>query len=69
MKSPTTEEAQKAQEALAKLKMLLHTGRISYDNAAHFAEPHLKTLNAYTKAKARDAGLSVKPISFSGYMR
>jgi len=67
--APTPEEATKAMTALRKLRDTFKSGRISYDNAKHFSEPYIATINAYMKSKARAAGVSFKPMSFTGFMR
>lgn len=58
-----------AVKALNKIKTLMSTGKISYDNAKFFATPYLETVNAYGKARAKEAGLSFRATSFSGFMR
>lgn len=68
-RTPTAEESHHAIEALNSIKAALRTGRISYDNAKHFALPYLATFNEYSKAKAKERGLTIKPITFAGFMR
>ena len=67
--NPTKEQASEATEALNKIKASLRIGRISYDNAKHFSIPYLDTLNAYTKNRAKAAGLTSRKITFTGFMR
>jgi hypothetical protein len=66
---PTKEQAQEASQALAKIRDLLRAGRISYDNAKHFAQPHIATLDAYAASKAREIGLRPRKFSFAAFMR
>ncbi len=70
MSTPTKAEAQKAVEAMQKLRHLFKTNAISYDNAAFFAKPYLETFNAYSRAKARAAGLTPpRAMSWTGFIR
>lgn len=69
MEKTTQKDAARSMEALAKLRTLLAQGRISYDAAQEFAAPHLKTWNAYSKTKARAAGLSSPALSFFSFFR
>lgn len=67
--NPSKQQAAEATEALNRIKASLRLGRISYDNAKHFSQPYLDTLNAYAKNRAKAAGLTTRSISFTGFMR
>lgn len=67
--APTKAEAKRSMEALQKLKFLLKQDRISYDAASEFAQPHLATWNAYTKATARKMGGRISTLSFGSFVR
>lgn len=68
-KTPTKAEAKRSMEALQKLKFLLKQDRISYDAAREFAEPHLKTWNAYSQSAARKMGGRISTLSFGSFVR
>ena len=69
MTTPTKAETKHAMEALQKLKALVRQGKISVDAAREFAQPHIKTWDAYNRAAARKSGVPFKKFSFGGFLR
>lgn len=68
-KTPTKEEAKRSMEALKKLRFLLKQDRISYDNAAHFAQEHLDVWNRYAASQARKLGGRITKTSWGSFVR
>lgn len=51
------------------IKMWLHSGAISYEQAQRMAKPHIDAMNEKSKEIAKRCGVKPKLISFSAYMR
>lgn len=51
------------------IKMWLHSGAISYEQAQKMAKPHLDAMNEKSKEIAKRCGVKPKYISFSAFMR
>ncbi len=58
-----------AREVLEQIKYHLKIGSITYDEAKERAEPHLDMMNAYMRRRAKDFGVTFKPINFTSFMR
>ena len=68
-KEITGTQAAHSFEALTQIKRALATGRISYDNAKYFAEPHLSIINEHAKNISRKYKRPAGKITFTAFMR
>lgn len=56
-------------QELENIKMWLHSGAISYDQAERMAKPHLDALNEKSKEIAKRCGVKPKLFNFASFMR
>ena len=56
-------------QELENIKMWLHSGAISYEQAERMAKPHLDALNEKSKEIAKRCGVRPKLFNFASFMR
>ncbi len=56
-------------QELENIKMWLHSGAISYDQAERMAKPHLDAMNEKSKEIAKRCGVKPKLFNFASFMR
>lgn len=66
---PTQADAKYAIDALKKIRDSLRRGKISHENAKHFAKPFIKTYDDYSRAKAREHRVPYRAFSFAAFIR
>lgn len=54
---------------LVKIKMMMESGALSYNEAKIMAEPHLDAINDINRETAKKYGMRPKKITFSQVMR
>lgn len=61
--------AMEHKQEMDNIKMWLHTGAISYEQAERMAEPHLKAMNEKSAELAKKYGVRARKITFSAFIR
>lgn len=56
-------------QEMQNIKMWLHCGAITYEQAKKMAQPHLEAMNEKAKEIARRLGCKPKKFSFAAIMR